>query len=118
MCIRRLSRPLTIAMLVCLTGFGAGTGAARLTNGAATQDERTIGHTTVPTTNPAPTPQILDGADPLPRLAPAPKPKPTTTKVTPPPVAPPPPVTPPPVTPRRHVTPPPPPTEKATPLGG
>jgi len=124
--IRKLGRPLTIALLVCLTGFGAGAGAALLTAGSAAQDERTIGRTTASATNPAATPQILDGADPLPRLAPAPKQKPKTTKSTPPPVVPPPvvpaPVTPPPATPPRPATPPapppPPPTEKATPLGG
>jgi outer membrane biosynthesis protein TonB len=96
----QMNRPLTLGLLLCLAGFGAGIAIARLTHTSTGQR----GNTSVRTTQTAPTTaqpgaraSVLVAATPLPSLGVAPKrPKAPTRPVVPPPVAPPPPPPPPP----------------------
>lgn len=121
-----MSRPLTLGLLLCLAGFGAGVGIAQL-SGSSPAAERVA--TTVRTTQTAPSParaEVLLAAAPLPDLGSAPKRRVvrrrTITRQQPAaPVAPPQPV----VVPRPPLPPPPPPpppkrpkTETAKPLHG
>jgi hypothetical protein len=90
-----MNRPLTLGLLLCLAGFGAGIAIARLTHTSTSQR----GNTSIRTTQTAPTTaqpgshaSVLVAATPLPSLGVAPKrPKAPTRPVVPPPVAPPPP---------------------------